>query len=117
MLVEDVCHVTTRVDAARVLQVADVAGCAVVYCCVKHFTVVQTKCDAFAGGAGAWLAVSPCPFYPEGGGQVGDTGHVTFLHEGQLVRAAVKDCKKVMQLKLLHNCSSTGTNTAPLCAT
>ena len=28
---------------------------------------------------------------------MGDTGHVTFLHEGQSVRAAVKDCKKVVK--------------------
>lgn len=56
---------------------------------------LSPESEVILGGAGAWVAVSPCPFYPEGGGQAGDTGHVTFLHEGQIIRALVKDCKKV----------------------
>ncbi len=58
-------------------------------------TCLVAKQAGWAVDTAAWVALSPCPFYPEGGGQAGDTGHVTFLHEGQPIRAIVKDCKKV----------------------
>jgi hypothetical protein len=80
------------------LQVSEAAfPCSLNLGSISHILCVIT------GGAGAWLALSPCPFYPEGGGQAADTGHVTFIHDGQRVCAAVRDCKKVY-----HALSSAG---------
>ncbi|KAJ0405014.1 hypothetical protein ATCC90586_001747 [Pythium insidiosum] len=43
-----------------------------------------------------WLTLDPCPFYAEGGGQVGDRGHVVVRDsEGSLLRLEVADTKRV----------------------
>jgi alanyl-tRNA synthetase len=42
-----------------------------------------------------WLAISPCPFYPEGGGQVGETGTLEITrNDGACLRFQVIDTVK-----------------------
>jgi len=42
------------------------------------------------GETGAWLAIDPCPFYGEGGGQVGDRGTLILRGQAYPVRDAQK---------------------------
>eukprot|EP00808_Paulinella_micropora_P023885 g17076.t1 len=43
--------------------------------------------DATESAAQAWVLLDQCPFYPEGGGQVGDQGWLEMLAEGDKAKA------------------------------
>jgi len=54
-------------------------------------TLVQRNAAVIATTIGGWVAIDKCPFYPKGGGQVGDIGHLV-LPDGSEV--AVTDTGK-----------------------
>lgn len=46
-------------------------------------------------GGDKWISIDPCPFYPEGGGQVGDCGWILLPKRNNL-RIRVLDCQSVL---------------------
>ncbi|TMW65277.1 hypothetical protein Poli38472_007919 [Pythium oligandrum] len=77
---------------------------------VTDARVLQVWRDATSSSgknkSGFWLSLSPCPFYAEGGGQVGDRGHLLAHQAGKdtPLRIAVQDTKRLANDTIALHC-------------
>jgi len=58
---------------------------------IEEPDVLITSCCEISGKS--WITIDPCPFYPEGGGQISDTGTLTDVDTGEIFQ--VKQCTRL----------------------
>ena len=78
---------------AKVLSFGNVSHCGQ-FIGPDNFEIENVKCRVVSDAGNGWISIDPCPFYPQGGGQLGDSGFIKIEN----MEIPVIDCQSNMQL-------------------